>query len=340
MRWPALLLLMVLAACSRPVPEAAERRQPGIVSLNPCSDAILAEVADPAQILGLSHFSSDPASSSMDVATARRFRSISGSAEEVLALKPDVIVADQFVPAATRAAFARMGLRLVQLPIVSGVDEAKRQVAELARLVGHPERGRAMNARIDAALAAAAPDGGAPIPAVVWQAGGIVPGSDTLITDLLRRTGFVSQSAQRGMRQADYLPLETMLADPPRVILVAGNARSQENRMLSHPALAHLRATRRAAFDASLLWCGGPTIERAARRLAEIRRSMDARRRASPREGGDLDRLGAALDLQEVPAFAGNLPRSAGRGARFSGGPRLRGDSVMRRDVPIRYVMR
>jgi hypothetical protein len=46
---------------------------PAIVSLNPCSDAILAEVADPGQVLALSHYSRDPRSSSMDVGLARRF---------------------------------------------------------------------------------------------------------------------------------------------------------------------------------------------------------------------------------------------------------------------------
>lgn len=276
MRWPVLLLLTVLAACSRPVTEAAEHRRPTIVSLNPCSDAILAEVADPEQILGLSHFSSNPASTSMSVETARRFPSVSGSAEEVFALSPDVIVADQFVPASTRAALANMGLRVVELPIVTTVDEGKRQVLDLARLVGHRERGEALNARIDAALAAAAPRDAADVPVVVWQGGGIVPGMQTLVADLLDRTGFVSQSAARGMQQADYLPLEAMLADPPRVIFVAGNARSREDRMLTHPALDHLPDTYRARFDPSLLWCGGPTIVRAAQRFAEVRRSLKA----------------------------------------------------------------
>lgn len=275
MRWPGLLLLTVLAACSRPESRDEEPRQLTVVSLNPCSDAILAEVADPEQILGLSHFSSDPASSSMSMETARRFPSVSGSAEEMFALSPDVIVADPFVPAATRAALAEMDLPLVELPIVSSVEEGRRQVMELARLVGHSERGEALNARIDAALAEAAPAGGARVSAVVWQAGGIVPGTQTLMADLLERTGFVSQSAARGMRQADYLPLEVMLVDPPQVIFVAGNAQSGENRMLVHPALDHLANTRRAAFDPSLLWCGGPTIARAAQRLAAIRTSIE-----------------------------------------------------------------
>ena len=51
-----LVASLLLSACTAaPIPQAAH---PSIVSLNPCTDAILAEVADPAQILALSRYSS------------------------------------------------------------------------------------------------------------------------------------------------------------------------------------------------------------------------------------------------------------------------------------------
>ena len=270
-----LLLALALAACS-PVPTSeAPRQYPTIVSLNPCTDAIVAEVADPAQILALSHYSNDAAASSMDLAVARRFASTGGTVEEVLALRPDVVVSGNYISPATVSAMARLGLRLEQVPIASTVAASKAQVRALARLAGHPERGETLNARIEAALGAASPlPGAAPISAVVWQSGGLVPGGDTLISELLRRTGFTSHSAARGMKQADFLPLEAMLADPPALILTAGEPRANEDRLLSHPALGALTATRRMALDRSLLWCGGPTIIRAAERLDAVRKSL------------------------------------------------------------------
>jgi iron complex transport system substrate-binding protein len=44
--------------------------------------------------------------------------------------------------------------------------------------------------------------------------------------------------------------------------------------MLAHPALRHLDGTRYATLDPSLLYCGGPTIIRAAERLGELRRAI------------------------------------------------------------------
>jgi iron complex transport system substrate-binding protein len=275
MRGAVALLALALAACSPAPASEAPHQFPAIVSLNPCTDAILAEVADPSQILAISHYSHDAASSSMDLAIARRFAVTGGTVEEVLALRPDVVVSGNFMSPATVGAMNRLGLRLEQLPIAPTIAASEAQVRALARLAGHPERGEALIARIEAALATAAPPpGSAAIPAVVWQSGGIVPGGDTLITELLRRTGFASLSAARGFKQADVLPLEAMLADPPDVILTAGEPRANEDRLLAHPALAALKDTRRERFDPSLLWCGGPTIIRAAQRLAAVRRSL------------------------------------------------------------------
>lgn len=267
----AALLLLNLAACTA----APAGRDPpaGIVSLNPCTDAILAQVADPGEIVGLSAYSSDPASSSMDPALARQFPAVSGTVEEVAALRPALVLSSNLTPPATRAALARLGIPLREFPIAGSVEESLAQVRRIAALAGHPGRGDALVARIEVALAAARPGEGVAVPALVWQSGGIVPGDQTLIADLLRRTGFANAAAARGLHQADYLPLEKVLADPPAVILAVGD-HAGEDRLLDHPALAHLRGVQRVPLASSLLWCGGPTIVRAAQRLGEIRRGL------------------------------------------------------------------
>ena len=276
------LIALVLAACT--AAPAREAAHPSIVSLNPCTDAILAEVADPEQIAGLSSYSSDPVASSMDVVTARRFPSVSGSVEELAALHPDLVIGSTYTPPASVSAMARMGLRFTAFGAASTVDESQTQVRAIAALAGHPERGAALNARIDRALVTTVPQKRSAVAAIVWQSGGMVAGAGTLISELLTRTGFTNMAAARGLRQADLLPLEVMLADPPRVLFIAGNGRGNEDRLLAHPALRGLNATLRAPLDPALLWCGGPSIVRTVARLAEVRQSFetDLRKRSVP----------------------------------------------------------
>ncbi len=258
---------VLLAGCAAPAPQRAEGAHPTIVSLNPCTDAILSEVADPAQILAVSHYSHDPRATSMPLAKARRFRATGGTVEEVLALDPDVVVGSSFMAPATSASLARMGMRVETIGIASTVEQSEAQVRTLAALAGHPERGEVLVRRIEAALAASRND--ARIPAILWQPDGIVPGKDALVSELMANAGLVNVSAAQGMGQADYLSLERLLANPPRVLLVAGSERGQH-----HPAIAGLPGMDRAEFDPTLLYCGGPTIIRAAERLAQIRREL------------------------------------------------------------------
>ena len=267
---PILGRILAAAACLSLVacavtPPREGTTHPTIVSLNPCTDAILAEVADPAQLLAISHYSHDPRASSMPLAEARKFRATGGTVEEVLALDPDLVVASSFMPPAAAQAFDRLGIRVETFGIVPDLAENAAQIRRLAALAGHPERGEALLGRIDDALTSTRHDG-RKVDALLWQPGGIVPGEGTLIARLLAHTGFASHSAARGLGQASYLPLEQVLADPPQVVIAAGS-----ERMLTHPVLRRLGDVRYERLDPALLFCGGPSVIRAVERLRVLR---------------------------------------------------------------------
>ncbi|NNC52603.1 MAG: ABC transporter substrate-binding protein [Erythrobacter sp.] len=257
------LLLASCAGNDAQAPQVGDK--PTIVSLNPCTDAILAEVAAPGQLLAISHYSKDLRSSSMAAQDAARFASTGGTVEEVLALEPDIVVASTFLSPATMAAMADLGLEVRTFGAASTVEDSIAQVRELAALAGREDAGERLVAQIEQALEDSA-SAGESVEVALWQPGGIVPGEASLVSDLMRRTGFNSYAATRGMAQADYLSLEQVMADPPQVLLVAGTEVGQ-----THPVLDSVPDMRREIFDTRLLYCGGPTIIEAARRLAEIR---------------------------------------------------------------------
>jgi iron complex transport system substrate-binding protein len=237
---------------------------PTIVSLNPCIDAILVEIAGPEQVLALSHYSRDPGSSSIPAATAARYGVTGGAAEEVIARQPDLVLASSFLPAPTRTALERAGVEVVTFGSPGSIAESIAQVRALAALAGHPARGEALVREI--ADAAAPRSHLRPRSALLWQPGEIVPGEATLVAEMLRIKGFANHGAARGLSQGDLTPLETILADPPEVLLIAGESAGQR-----HPLLNRLTGTQVAALDPRLLYCGGPTVKRLAQRLDQIR---------------------------------------------------------------------
>lgn len=268
----ALLLALGVAACAAPPRQKASATQ-RIVSINPCIDAVLVQVADRGQIAAISHYSQDPAATSIRLGLARQFTATSGTAEEVVALAPDLVIAGAHVDPATVAALDRLHITLLQLGVPETIADNRDQISRIADAVGHPDRGQRLNARIDAAVAAAQ-TAGPPVPALIWQGGGLVPGEATLASELLRVTGFRNLSRDYGLKQWDVLPLEYLVARPPRVLFSVGDA-SGGDRMLSHPVLKPL--ARRIAvrgYPERLLHCGGPTIIDAVAELARARRSL------------------------------------------------------------------
>lgn len=264
-------LVPATAACAPAVPAAeADTALPTIVSLNPCLDAILVAIAPPDQVLALSHYSRDPGSSSIPVRVAARYGVTGGTAEEVIAARPDLVLASIYLPQPTRSALERAGLRVATFGSPTSVAESIAQVREVARLAGRAAEGEALAARI----APPSEPPGVPIDTLLWQPGEIVAGEATLIAELLREQGFSSAAARRGLGQADRVSLESVLADPPQVLLVAGDAAGQRHPLLGAP----LKGTHIAPFDPSLIYCGGPTIARARARLKAIRAAVEGQR--------------------------------------------------------------
>ena len=260
-------LVLLLAACSGPQQQHAPGAQPTIVSLNPCADAILAEIAAPGQLLAVSHYSHDPAASSMSAEQAALYASTGGTAEEVLALAPDIVVADTFIPPSTRHALEQAEIAVVTMGMVNTLEESLAQIETLGAATGNTVRAETLSRDI----AASWQDRrwhGEPATALLWQQGGIVAGEGSLAHALLEHSGFASLSAARGLGQGAYLPLENVLADPPQVVIAAGDEIA-----FDHPAM--IRSVAHYDLDSSLLNCGGPTIPRALAQLGEIRRRVE-----------------------------------------------------------------
>jgi iron complex transport system substrate-binding protein len=238
---------------------------------------MLVELVPAERIAAISHYSQDPAAASIPIEVARRFRATRGTAEEVVTMRPDLVIASSFTSSATREAYARAGLKTLYLDSPTTIEESKVQVTELAGGLGVAGAGDAMNARIDRAVTAATWQG-AQTPALIWIGGNLVSGGGNLLDEMMTRAGFSDHAAHYGLQFTGYLPIEHVVIDPPAVMLVPdepGRDASSRAAQLRSRALAHLGGkVTEARFPRELVNCGGPVIAKAMARLAEIRRSV------------------------------------------------------------------
>jgi len=274
-------LTALALAAGLALPAQAEPRR--IVSVNPCLDAILVAVADRGQVAAVDHYSHEPENSSLD-ADGRRLPFTYGTAEEIVALRPDLVLAPRIYPPSTLRAIAALGIRVELFDLPESVQASLAQVDRIAAITGHPDRGRRLRAEIEAALAAAAPRPGQPrLGALTFHGGGVASAQGTLMDELLRRAGFVNQATRYGLRQTGYVPLERLVADPPEVLLAAPPEPGRPDwadRVVNHPALRSIGSRMiREPFPTRLTHCGGPVIIEAAAALAQARDDALERRR-------------------------------------------------------------
>lgn len=247
-----------------------------VVSLGACLDVILMKVADRGQIAAVSHYARDPQVSVM-AAQAQSLRYTRETAEEVVALKPDLVIASQRTALQARIALKRLGYRVEEFEVPESVQASIDQVSRVAALVGHEDRGRALVARIELALAeAAAPPGSPKLPALIYQHAGLAAGKHTLISQMMERCGLENVAARYGLKKWGNVSLERLLTDPPQVLLLgeppAGTPVSSD-RIVMHPALASLEPRmHRINFPPRLLYCGGPVLIQTAGLLSNARR--------------------------------------------------------------------
>ena len=264
MRPVAILLALLLAGCAQPPTGGG-----GIVSTNPCVDSVLIRILPPARIAAISHYSQDATATSIPLDVARRFHATAGTAEEVIALHPDLVIASTYTPPATQAAYARAGLKTLLLGIPDSIAESQAQVTQIADAVGAPAGGARINAEIDRAVVRwSRKDGPAPA-ALLYISGDLATGGSTLLNEMMTRVGFRNAAATYGLTHTGTLSAETIVTQPPAVVIAP--ERVSRGTLLRHRLLP---TTPQAVFPRVLINCGGPTLPPALERLAAIRASV------------------------------------------------------------------
>jgi iron complex transport system substrate-binding protein len=234
---------------------------PRIASMNVCTDQLLLPLADPEQILGLSRYSRDR-SESWAAGEARKYRILSGGAEDILVLRPDVVVASLLDKRSTRELLKAKGLHLAEFAVPRNLDEAKAQIREMGEIVQHQDRAAAEIAQLDAAIARARQIvlekhySVLPLSRRGW-----VAGSDSLLSSLLSETGLFNVASDLGVSFGGYASLEAIVNARPDFIVVSDasdRAEDDGRAFLLHPALERLYPpARRIVIPDRLTVCGG-----------------------------------------------------------------------------------
>ncbi len=241
-----------------------------IVSLSPCLDVTLIELVSEDRIAALSHYARNSYSSNVDAAIAARLPITYETAEEIMALAPDLVLTSRHSALATRNALDQLHIHTELFDVPDSIDGSIADIRRMGELVGESARADALIEKIHQALDDLTPQSDKRVLALIFQPNGFSPGMGTMPHDLLTRAGFENATARLGLKRWGNMALEWVIADPPQVLLSGAHdgGVSFAQKLLTHPALRALEPQMmRAHYEQKLLNCGGPVLITAAHAL-------------------------------------------------------------------------
>jgi iron complex transport system substrate-binding protein len=282
------MCLGVVAGCSLPPPPLgiaplAENRPKRIVSLDFCADQYVLKLADRGDILALSKDATSDFSYMRK--EARGIKTVRSTAEDVLALDPDLIVRSYGGGPNAKAFFEQAGVKVHQVASSQDFDDLRKAARDAALAFGQIDKGEALVADFDRRLAAIKPASN--VTALYMTPSGITTGPGSMVDLMMTRAGLINFETQKGWNQ---LPLETLALKKPDMAITAffqDQTIGRDNwSSARHPvAMNIMRQLPVAALDGSTTSCGGWFVMDAIEALAQKGRAVQAQKQ-QPSGGG------------------------------------------------------
>jgi iron complex transport system substrate-binding protein len=246
----------MIGASGRAAADAAPRH---VMSLSMCTDDLLLELLPPERIASLTYYSRDRGISHQ-WPQAAKVRINWGTAEEVLAEKPDLVLAGTYTTPATRAVLEKLGWPLLEVPPATDFDEIRSATRQVARALKVEAAGEALIAKMDRTLrelAASKPSQS--IRVAAWGEGGSIPGKGTLFDAILTAAGGVNIGAMLDGGAYTSFDVEQLIAADPDILAYANNIADTpgwNTDLAQHPVIRKLYSGRRVSYPSALYNCG------------------------------------------------------------------------------------
>lgn len=223
---------------------SAARSAPSVVSINLCTDQLLLNVAAADQILSLSWLAAD-ADESMLADSARAYPANFATAEEILALNPDVVLAGRYSNPYTKALLRRLGFTVLEIAPARNIGDVAGNLLRIGDAIDRTTTARSVVAAMQARVAdlRSMRAGEAPVPAVVIRPGGYTIDRNSIASEMLELTGVSDRALAMGLDRWGSLSVETLLRANPEFLIVTDyklDTASLANAWYSHPAITSL----------------------------------------------------------------------------------------------------
>ena len=275
LRLSALAVISVIEILSISM-ASADPKPTRIVSINLCTDQLLLQLVGHKRIASVTYLAADPYisySANRAVGLVKNH----GLAEEVIELRPDLILAGAFTSRPTTSLLKKLGYRVIEFEMAGSFETLRQNIIKAGEVLDEEKKAGRLVAQFNRALGRVAPNGRL-VSAIILQPNAAGAGNVSLLDDIFRAASLTSISLGQGILGIGWLTLDQVIWAQPELIIsdVDPSWPSLGHFAMRHPAYRAIldkqgRVPPRVTLPANLWNCGGPQVAKAVSILAKAR---------------------------------------------------------------------
>jgi iron complex transport system substrate-binding protein len=229
-----------------------------VITTNICIDSLVVALIGTKNLIAVSALADDTRYSHISHQVSDLHK-VTFNAEAIYALRPSLVLASNFSSAKTKFALEKLGVEVRLIDFARSINDIEKNIQILGRLLNADGRAQELvkllkSPKIDLNYRKQ-------IVALQYSTNRYVHGNNSLISDIINRSGFSSYSKFLGYEKGRYISAEALVKSAPNVLILDGDKSFNDKSgfPLYHPALMKGKGKSKALFIETKDWSCGTT---------------------------------------------------------------------------------
>lgn len=256
--------MLAISLASIPMTALASDRntnpQSRVITTNICIDSLVVALIGTKNLVAVSALADDDRYSHISD-KVKDLQKVAFNAEMIYALDPSLVLASNFSSAKTKSALEKLGVNVRLISFARSVEDIEKNIFILGELLNAESQAQELTSLLKSPKVNAKHV--KQVIALQYSTNRFVHGHNSLISSIIRRSGFKSYSEFLGYNEGRYISAEALVKSAPDVLILDGD-KSFSNKSGSpiyHPALLKAKSKTKALFIDTKHWsCGTPKV--------------------------------------------------------------------------------
>jgi len=257
-------LMLAISLASIPMTASASDRntnpQTRVITTNICIDSLVVALIGTKNLVAVSVLADDDRYSHISE-EVKDLKKVTFNAEVIYALNPSLVLASNFSSAKTKFALKKLGVDVRLISFARSVEDIENNIFTLGKLLNAERRAQELTKLLKSPKIKAKHV--KQLIALQYSTNRFVHGHNSLISSIIRRSGFKSYSEFLGYNEGRYISAEALVKSAPDVLILDGDKSfsNKSGSTLYHPALLKGTNKTKALFIETKHWsCGTPKV--------------------------------------------------------------------------------